>query len=226
MQSTYSKAYFENMRKKMVEEQIVARGVTDKRVLSAMNKVERHKFVPESLREDAYKDYPLPIGKGQTISQPYMVAIMTEELLISPPSLCGDMLESSDRVLEIGTGSGYQTAVLAEIVKEVYSVERVESLANDAMTKLKEMGYNNILVKTGDGSKGWEEYSPFDKILVTAGTNHIPDSLFEQLKEGGRIVIPIGDKYTQELTVVTKVNGKMQEKKLFDCVFVPLIEDE
>ncbi|MDD2889098.1 MAG: protein-L-isoaspartate(D-aspartate) O-methyltransferase [bacterium] len=204
------------MRKRMVEEQIVARGVTDEKTLSAMNKVERHNFVPESLREDAYKDYPLPIGKEQTISQPYMVAIMTEELV----------LESADRVLEVGTGSGYQTAILAEIVKEVYSVERVESLANDSMAKLKEMGYNNILVKTGNGSKGWKEYSPFDKILVTAGTNHIPDSLFEQLKEGGKIVIPVGDKYTQELTVVTKVNGKMQERKLFECVFVPLIEDE
>lgn len=204
------------MRSKMLEEQIVARGVADEKVLCAVNKVERHKFVPESLREDAYKDYPLPIEKGQTISQPYMVAIMTEEL----------MLESSDRVLEIGTGSAYQTAILAEIAKEVYSVERVQSLANDAVVRLKEMGYNNILVKTGDGSRGWKEYSPFDKILVTAGTNHIPDSLFEQLKEGGKIVIPVGDKYTQELTVVTKVNGKMQERKLFECVFVPLIEDE
>ncbi|MDD5530557.1 MAG: protein-L-isoaspartate(D-aspartate) O-methyltransferase [bacterium] len=215
MQSIYSKAYFEDMRKKMVEEQIVARGVTDERVLSAMNKVERHNFVPELLWGDAYKDYPLPIGNGQTISQPYMAAIMTEELA----------LESADRVLEIGTGSGYQTAILAEIVKEVYSVERVESLANDTMIKLKEMGYNNIFVKKGDGSKGWKEYSPFDKILVTAGTNHIPEFLFEQLKEGGKIVIPVGDEYTQELTVVTKVNGEMQEKKLFECVFVPLIED-
>jgi protein-L-isoaspartate(D-aspartate) O-methyltransferase len=216
MQSTYSKTYFDDMRRKMVEEQIVARGVTDEKVLSAVNKVERHKFVSESLWGDVYKDYPLPIEKGQTISQPYMVAIMTEEL----------MLESSDRVLEIGTGSGYQTAILAEIAKEVYSVERVESLANDTMLKLREMGYNNIVVKMGDGSKGCKEYAPFDKIIVTAGTNHIPDSLFEQLKEAGRIVIPVGDKYTQELTVATKVNGRMQEKKLFECVFVPLIEDE
>jgi len=182
-------------RQRMVQEQIVSRGITDKIVLDAMSKIPRHRFVEESLRSRAYNDHPLPIGEGQTISQPYIVALMTEAL----------KLKSTDRVLEIGTGSGYQAAVLAEIVKEVYTIEIRERLKTQASKLLNELGYMNVKTKYADGYFGWEEYAPFDAIIITASANHIPPPLIKQLKEGGRLIIPLGSTlYYQTLTLVTK----------------------
>ena len=205
--------YFDEKRKEMVEYQIKLRGVEDPLVLKAMLKVKRHLFVPEDLRKEAYEDYPLPIGEDQTISQPYMVAIMTELL----------ELKGDEKVLEIGTGSGYQTAILAEIAKEVYSVERIKSLAERAKNILDKLGYSNIKIKVGDGSEGWEEFSPYDAILVTAGAPDVPEPLFEQLKEGGRLVIPVGGRFSQTLVRVRKIKGKKKVEEFFDCAFVPLI---
>ena len=197
----------------MVQEQIVARGVKNKRVISAMLKVERHLFVPETLWDDAYGDYPLPIGESQTISQPYMVAEMTAKL--EP--------QENYRILEIGTGSGYQSAILAELTNEVYTIEIIEPLANKAATKLQDLGYKNIFVKIGDGSRGLPEHAPYDGIIVTAGAPNLPEPLFEQLKDGGKIVIPIGDRTFQTLMCITKKEGKKQEEQFFDCMFVSLI---
>jgi protein-L-isoaspartate(D-aspartate) O-methyltransferase len=197
----------------MVETQLIPRGITDSQVLGAMMKVPRHLFVPEHLQEKAYNDYPLPIGEGQTISQPYMVAQMTEVLELTKESL----------ILEIGTGSGYQTAILAEIVQKVYTIERIEVLAKRAKDLLNKLGYRNIFIKIGDGTIGWKEYSPYDRILITAGTPKVPSPLFDQLKEGGIIIVPIGDRVIQTLTRVRKIKGKIVEEKLFDCMFVPLI---
>lgn len=197
----------------MVKEQIIARGIIDKKVINAMQKVERHKFISESLWREAYEDYPLSIGEDQTISQPYMVGSMTAEL----------KLTQEDKVLEIGTGSGYQTAILAELAKKVYSVERIIRLADEAKIKLDNMGYKNVFIKVGDGSMGLQEYAPYDVILVTAGAKDVPLPLFEQLCEGGRLIIPVGDRWIQTLTKITKIDGKMQEEKLFDCMFVPLL---
>ncbi len=210
---TIDEKYFDEKRKEMVEFQIKRRGVKDPLVLKAMLKVKRHLFVPENLRKEAYEDYPLPIGEDQTISQPYMVAIMTELL----------ELRGGERVLEIGTGSGYQTAILAEIAEEVYSVERLESLAFRAKKLLDKLGYLNIKIKVGDGSEGWEEFSPYDAILVTAGAPDIPEPLFKQLKEGGRLVIPIGGRFSQVLVRVRKIKGEKEVEEFFDCAFVPLI---
>jgi len=204
---------YELSRKAMVDLQCRARGVREGRVLAALLKVPRHEFVQDALKERAYDDYPLPVGEGQTISQPYMVALMTEAL----------DLGGGERVLEVGTGSGYQTAVLAELVKGVFSVERIELLAKQARALLDRLGYAHVLVKVGDGTLGWKEYSPFDRILVTAGSPNVPPSLLEQLKEGGKLVIPLGDTHSQVLTLVEKRNGKEVRNTLCGCTFVPLI---
>lgn len=205
---------FELSRKEMVESQIIRYGeIKDKNVIQAMLKVPRHLFMPEALKYEAYGDYPLPIGEGQTISQPYMVAAMTEAL----------ELKITDRVLEIGTGSGYQAAILAEIVGEVYTIERIESIAQQAKKNLANQGYTNIKIKTGDGTLGWEEFAPYDGIIVTAGAPSVPEILFKQLKEGGRLVIPIGDRFSQDLVLVRKQNGKPMQKSLLGCMFVSLV---
>ncbi|MCP2618846.1 protein-L-isoaspartate(D-aspartate) O-methyltransferase [Candidatus Aminicenantes bacterium AC-335-A11] len=196
----------------MVEEQIIARGVKDKKVIEVMKKVPRHLFVPEEYREYSYDDEPLPIGEGQTISQPYIVAYMTEVL----------ELKEDDKVLEIGTGSGYQTAILAEIVKEVYTVEIIESLSKKAQKVLKELGYKNIHFKIGDGTYGWKEYSPYNAILVTAAPSKIPESLQNQLDDGGRMIIPVGS-FFQELVLVVRQKNKFKKKKLIPVRFVPLV---
>jgi len=195
----------------MVESQIISRGVKDPLVLKAMRQVLRHAFVPESMRAEAYEDRPLPIGYNQTISQPYIVASMTEEL-----KLIGD-----DIVLEIGTGSGYQAAVLAEIVKKVYSIEIVCPLAERAKKDLDSLGYKNIHIRCGDGYKGWPEKAPFDAIIVTAAPKKIPAPLMDQLKEGGRMIIPVG-KFHQELKILKKQNGKIEIETLYPVRFVPM----
>jgi len=200
-------------RMKMVEDQIVRRGVRDGRVLDAMRKIPRHLFVDTSLRDRAYGDHPLPIGEGQTISQPYIVAWMTDAL----------HLKSSDRVLEIGTGSGYQAAVLAEIVKEVYSIEIKEGLTKSAQRLLQGLDYVNIKTKCADGYFGWEEYAPFDAIIITASANHIPPPLIKQLKEGGRLIIPLGSTlYYQTLTHVTKRGNELDVIQMGGVAFVPM----
>ncbi len=201
-------------RKKMVEEQIQMRGIKDKAVLEAMLKVKRHLFVPKEDWAYAYEDYPLSIGYGQTISQPYIVGYMTEIL----------KLKEEERVLEIGTGSGYQAAILAEIVKEVYTVEIIKELAEGAQQKLKELGYKNIHVKHGDGFEGWDEYAPFDAMIVTAAPNEIPQKLVEQLKEGGRMVIPVGS-FFQDLYLIIKTKEGIEKKKMLPVRFVPMIKD-
>jgi protein-L-isoaspartate(D-aspartate) O-methyltransferase len=205
---------FKAMREKMVETQIKARGVKDPRVLSALVKVERHRFVPEEYLNSAYSDQPLPIGEGQTISQPYIVALMTELL----------ELKGGEKVLEIGTGSGYQAAILGELARQVYTIEIVESLAAMAKNRLSELGYENIKVKAGDGYLGWPEAAPFDAIIVTAAPDHIPKPLIDQLKEGGRMVVPVGT-YTQELKKIIKRSGKIETTDIIPVVFVPMTGD-
>jgi protein-L-isoaspartate(D-aspartate) O-methyltransferase len=200
-------------RQRMVTEDIQKRGIDDQRVLQAMLKVERHLFVPESYRSQAYADRPLPIGEGQTISQPYIVALMTYHLHLTP----------EDRVLEIGTGSGYQAAVLAELTKEVYSLEIIDALARAAQARLQALGYKNVWVKSGDGFYGWPEHAPFDAIMITCATLKIPERLLEQLKEGGRMVLPLGkEPFHQALTLVTKRAGRIEQQPLEDVVFVPM----
>ncbi len=203
---------FASLRERMVEEQIIARGVKDKKVIEVMKKVPRHLFVPEEYRQYSYEDEPLPIGEGQTISQPYIVAYMTEIL----------ELKEDDKVLEVGTGSGYQTAILAEIVKEVYTVEIIESLSKRAQKVLKELGYENIYFKIGDGTYGWKEHSPYNAILVTAAPSKIPESLQNQLDDGGRMIIPVGS-FFQELVLVIRQKNKFKKKKLIPVRFVPLV---
>lgn len=206
-------ARFARDRERMVAEQLVRRGITDQRVLEAMRKVPRHLFVEEALRDRAYGDYPLPIGEGQTISQPYMVGIMTQLL----------RLTGQEKVLEIGTGSGYQTAVLAELARRVCSVERIPSLAARARVTLEALGYTNVWVRTADGTLGWPDEAPFDGVVVSAGAPSVPEPLFEQLAEGGRMVVPVGDATSQTLTVVERVDGKMRTTTDAGCVFVKLI---
>lgn len=206
---------YEQLRKRMVETQLKARDIYDERVIGAMLKVPRHLFVGETHKNEAYNDYPLPIGYGQTISQPYMVALMTQLL-----NLKGD-----EKVLEIGTGSGYQTAILAELAKEVYTIEIVEELSLRAQDVLSELGYKNIKFRIGDGYSGWEEEAPFDGIIVTCGPEEIPQPLINQLAEGGRLVIPVGLFY-QTLTVVEKVEGKIKQWESIDCRFVPMIRKD
>jgi protein-L-isoaspartate(D-aspartate) O-methyltransferase len=203
---------YASAREKMVKEQIIIRGVTDQPTLRAMRKVPRHLFVPEEYRNEAYDDNPLPIGYGQTISQPYIVAYMTE---VSKPA-------PEKKVLEIGTGSGYQAAVLAEIVDKVYSIEIVPELARESSERLKKLGYSNITCKFGDGYKGWPENAPFDIIVVTAAPEQIPQPLIDQLAENGRLVIPVGaPAAVQELILIEKKNGNIEKKRLTFVRFVP-----
>jgi protein-L-isoaspartate(D-aspartate) O-methyltransferase len=200
-------------RDRMVEEQLVRRGVTDPRVLEAMRRIPRHRFVEEALRDRAYGDHPLPIGENQTISQPYIVGIMTQLLDVRP----------TDKVLEVGTGSGYQTAVLAELARRVCSVERFLSLAARARRILEELGYTSAVVKTADGTYGWPDEAPFERIIVTAGAPAVPGPLFQQLAEGGRMVLPVGGSQSQVLHVVEKVDGRMRTVTDCDCTFVKLV---
>ena len=198
-------------REAMVRDQIEARGVSDAKVLAAMRKVPRHELVPVSVRGSAYADHPLPIGHEQTISQPYIVAFMTEAL----------QLRGDERVLEIGTGSGYQAAVLAEIAKEVYSIEIVPALARRARSDLARLGYARVAVREGDGYRGWPEHAPFDAIIVTAAPPKIPQPLLDQLKPGGRLVVPVGTA-VQELTRITKAPDGLREERLLPVRFVPM----
>ena len=202
---------FAPLRRRMVDEQLAGRDITDPAVLRVMDRVLRHRFVPEGMREYAYEDRPLPIGNSQTISQPYIVAYMTQALRLRP----------ADRVLEIGTGSGYQAAVLAELVSQVYTIEIIPELADRAQCRLQEMGYGNIEVRTGDGYLGWPEQAPFDAIVVTAAPDHVPPALVEQLAEGGRLVLPVGDHY-QELVRLVKEGGRTRQDKLLPVRFVPM----
>jgi protein-L-isoaspartate(D-aspartate) O-methyltransferase len=204
---------FKELREAMVRTQLVPRGIKNERVLEAMRKVPRHLFVDEPMMDRAYEDSALSIGEGQTISQPYMVAVMTELL----------ELGGSDKVLEIGTGSGYQAAVLAELAGEVYTVERVVSLARNAEERFHSLRYNNIHVKIGDGTLGWTENSPFDRMIITAGTPEIPGPLLNQLSKDGIIIAPVGDRFSQQLLKLRKSGGKVIEEFLTPCVFVPLI---
>jgi protein-L-isoaspartate(D-aspartate) O-methyltransferase len=203
---------YSSLREKMVKEQIIDRGISDRATLSAMRKVPRHLFVPADVKDEAYNDNPLPIGYGQTISQPYIVAYMTE---ISRPT-------HKKKVLEIGTGSGYQAAILAEITDTVYSIEIIPELAKEASERFTKLGYKNIRSICGDGYKGWPEHSPFDIIIVTAAAEKIPQPLLDQLAENGRLVIPVGEPYAvQELVLVIKKNGKTESKRLTYVRFVP-----
>jgi protein-L-isoaspartate(D-aspartate) O-methyltransferase len=206
-----AKKTFLQKRKEMVEKQIEKRGISDERVLDAMLRVERHRFVPEKLKEFAYIDRPLPIGEGQTVSQPYIVALMTQLL----------ELEGDEKVLEIGTGSGYQAAILAELASQVYTIEILEPLASRAEKLLKDLGYNNITVKCGDGYAGWEEYAPFDAIIVTCAPPKIPQPLIDQLAEGGRMVIPVGE-YVQELKLLRKKKSEIVIVDTIPVMFVPM----
>ena len=207
-ETNYTKA-----RETMVRRQIVARGIRDERVLDAMRTVPRHLFVPENSRHLAYHDGPLTIGQGQTISQPYIVALMTEALA----------LEGHERVLEIGTGSGYQAAILSCLVSYVYTVERIPELANGAEALLQELGYDNIQICISDGTLGWSEYAPYQGIIVTAASPEIPEPLTDQLAEGGRLVAPIGGSWSQSLVRVRKKSGRLQRQELTSVAFVPLI---
>jgi len=199
-------------RNEMVEAQIRRRGINEPSVLKAMRKVPRHEFVPSEAREYSYEDYPLPIGYNQTISQPYIVAAMTEALELTPEK----------KVLEIGTGSGYQAAVLAEIVDKVYSIEIVPQLAERAKDTLKKLNYTNVKVRAGDGYLGWPEEAPFDAIIVTCAPDDIPDPLIEQLAEGGQIIIPVGGRFGQRLVRVTKKDGELKTENLMGVIFVPM----
>lgn len=197
----------------MVEHQLRRRGITAERVLQVMERVPRHRFLPRPDDPGAYGDYPLPIGDGQTISQPYMVAIMTEAL----------QLEGDEKVLEIGAGSGYQAAILSELAREVYSVERFPTLAQRARETLAELGYDNVTVVVADGSRGYPEHAPYDRIIVTAAAPKIADPWTEQLAEGGVLLAPVGDRWGQTLLRVTRREGKLEQENFGGCVFVPLI---
>jgi protein-L-isoaspartate(D-aspartate) O-methyltransferase len=201
-------------RTRMVQEQLTApgRGIRNAAVLQAMQEVPRHEFVPASQRHHAYEDRPLPIGYGQTISQPYVVAFMTEQL--GP--------EKSDRVLEVGTGSGYQAAILGELVQEVYTIEIVEPLARSASATLSRLGYTNIHVRAGDGYQGWQEHAPFDAIIVTCAPSHVPEPLVRQLRDGGRMIIPVGGAGSQELVLLEKKDGALQRRNVLPVRFVPM----
>jgi protein-L-isoaspartate(D-aspartate) O-methyltransferase len=207
--STYAAA-----RQRMVDQQLIAdwRGISNPQVLRAMATVPRHEFVPPEMRPSAYEDHPLPIGHGQTISQPYIVAFMTEQL--AP--------QAGDRVLEIGTGSGYQAAILAGLVREVYSIEIVEPLAKRATADLARLGYHNVRVRHGDGYQGWPEAAPFDSIIVTCAPDHVPQPLVDQLREGGRMVIPVGDFGDQNLFLLRKRGGRLERERILPVRFVPM----
>jgi len=207
---------YKKPRMKMVTSQLISRGISDDRVLKAMEKIPRHLFVDEGLQDQAYADNPLPIGDRQTISQPYIVALMTEAL----------ELKGNEKVLEIGTGSGYQAAILAELSERVFSIERIGSLADKARKVLESLNYYNVLIRVGDGTYGWREESPFDAIIVTAGAPDVPRTLLEQLAIGGSLVVPIGDRYTQKLLKLTRTSENLdntEKKDLGGCRFVNLI---
>jgi len=204
---------FDRLRQDMVEKQIEARGIRDANVLAAMRKVPRHLFVSEALMDQAYNDFPLPIGEQQTISQPYIVAEMTQALQLGP----------DDRVLEIGTGSGYQAAILAQIAFRVYTIERIHLLYLKARKLFDQMGYHNIVMRYSDGTTGWRDESPFDAIIVTAGAPEIPEVLVNQLAVGGRLVIPVGNQYAQELIRLVRNEKGVQQTNLGGCRFVKLV---
>jgi protein-L-isoaspartate(D-aspartate) O-methyltransferase len=206
---------FTKAREKMVREQLIPRGIKDPRVLAAMAKIPRHFFMEEALWAEAYNDYPLPIGEGQTISQPYIVALMTEAL----------ELRGGERVLEIGTGSGYQTAILAELSQKVYSIERIRSLVIRARKVLDQLNYFNVMIKVFDGTHGWPEEGPFDAIMVTAASPALPQPLLNQLASNGRLLIPVGDRYSQSLKKIIKTENGLQEEDLGGVRFVSLIGD-
>jgi protein-L-isoaspartate(D-aspartate) O-methyltransferase len=205
---------FAAARQRMVADQLAGsgRGITNARVLGVMGKVPRHEFVPQQLRSEAYRDWPLPIGHGQTISQPYIVAFMTEQLEPQP----------TDRVLEIGTGSGYQAAVLAELVAQVYTVEIIDALARQAAADLKRLAYTNVQVRAGDGYQGWPEAAPFDAIIVTCAPEKVPQPLIDQLRDGGRMIIPVGPSWDQELVLLRKQGGKLERRAVLPVRFVPM----
>lgn len=206
-------AAFKTARQRMIEKDLKGRDIADPQVLEILGRVPRHLFVEKSLQRQAYADHPLPIGEGQTISQPYIVALMTQILRIKP----------GEKVLEIGTGSGYQAAVLAELTDQVFSIEIREKLTQAASKTLKELSYNQVRLKSGDGYFGWEEFAPFDAIIVTCAANHIPPSLIKQLKEGGRLILPLGSTtYFQTLTLITKKGGQPEVQHLMGVAFVPM----
>ncbi len=206
---------FAAQRQLMVQQQLMPRSIRDARVLAAMSKVLREEFVPSESRAASYEDGPLPIGYDQTISQPYIVAFMTEQLRPKP----------SDRVLEIGTGSGYQAAILAELVADVYTIEIVEPLAKNAEATLQRLNYRNVHVKAGDGYSGWPEHAPFDAIIVTCAPDHVPQQLTDQLKDGGRMVIPVGERFAQQLYLLEKQNGRLRESAVLPVRFVPMTRE-
>ena len=209
-----NKDIFSLARERMVRDQIEARGIKDKRLLNVMRKIPRHLFVEEALRNQAYNDYPLPIGEGQTISQPYIVALMTEAL----------ELKGQEKVLEIGTGCGYQTAILAELAQSVFTIERIPTLMQRAKAILDSLGYFNVAYKTGNGTLGWPEVAPFQGIIVTAAAPEIPQPYVEQLEPGGKMVIPLGDKFSQVLYKIIKLpDGRIKKQYLCGCRFVPLV---
>ncbi|MBI4648133.1 MAG: protein-L-isoaspartate(D-aspartate) O-methyltransferase [Bacteroidia bacterium] len=208
-------AWWKKEAEKMVNEQIISRGIKDTSVINVMKNTPRHLFIPNSLINKAYYDGPLPIGEDQTISQPYIVAIMTELL----------QLKGDEKVLEIGTGSGYQAAVISQLADTCYSIELIKVLADSASSRLKRLGYNNVIVKCGDGYKGWPEHAPFDCIIVTAAPEEIPNTLVEQLKIGGRMVVPVG-KYFQDLILITKTEKGISRKNIIPVSFVPMIKLE
>ena len=214
-QQTPTAAEFVTHRQRMVEQQLKPRGIKDERVLAAMAKVPREEFVPADARPSAYEDGPLPIGYDQTISQPYVVAFMTEQL----------RPKQSDRVLEIGSGSGYQAAILAELVAEIYTIEIVEPLAKSAEATLQRLGYNNVHIKMGDGYKGWPEEAPFDAIIVTCAPEKVPQPLVDQLEDGGRMVIPVGERFAQQLYLLEKKNGHLKESVTLPVRFVPMLRE-
>jgi protein-L-isoaspartate(D-aspartate) O-methyltransferase len=203
---------YKKARENMVKYQLESRGITDPAVLSAMGKVPREEFVPDSYDDEAYDDNPLPIGEGQTISQPYIVALMTELLAPQP----------TDKILEVGTGSGYQAAVLAEIVANVYTIEIIEELSKRARETCDQLGYKNISFKVGDGFVGWEEYAPFNGIIVTCAPGEVPQPLIDQLADGGHLVIPVGESYPQVLEVLTRKGDKIETEKITAVSFVPM----
>jgi protein-L-isoaspartate(D-aspartate) O-methyltransferase len=207
---------FSARRRSMVNAQLRDRGLRDTRVLDSMSRVPRHEFVSQEFQDRAYEDHPIPIAEGQTVSQPYIVALMLELLSVNP----------SDVVLEIGTGSGYQTAILAELARQVFSIERLPSLARAAETTLARLGYRNVSIVVGDGSRGLPEHAPYDAIIVSAAAPSIPDPLFQQLREGGRMVVPVGPAHAQELQFVEKLNGEPVIQNLEGCRFVPLIGEQ
>jgi len=200
-------------RERMVRNQLIPRGITDKGVLKAMGKIQRHLFMEEALEGEAYNDHPLPIGHKQTISQPYIVALMTQAL----------ELKGNEKILEIGTGSGYQTAILAELSSRVYTIERIRALMEKARHILQELGYTNIMFKSYDGTLGWEEFAPYDAIIITAGAPSVPEPLLGQLADGGRMVVPVGDRFSQELIKITRRKDVYDRKSLGGCRFVDLI---